>query len=377
MHLLIIFILLSSFIFSQEKTEMLSSINKSYNLLLRETHESRFLTPLSVDFLKSIKELFNANTFVETGTFLGYTTANAAKVFDYVHTIELSKELYEKAGNSLKNYSNVILHLGDSANVLPKLLPLLGGKTVFWLDGHYSGLHAGEQTAIGEETTPILKEITCIQQSIKDAIILVDDIRLFDSTLKLDSNNEFYGNEAPIVLGGYPSLNKVRDLIYKNNQNYKVAVIGDVLLAYPNSSDILPSPIVEACTISRFADELTDYVLNAEKTIAQSEGSEKIFLEKLYQNSANHKLGWGYGIGKHYILWKGLIALNGNDGAEAYDRFKSLDNLQVDNWRIKWYLAQAAFLLHRISETEELLNYVLSRVPGFQDAKELQKLMKK
>ena len=119
--------------------------------------------------------LSGAETFVETGTFMGQTTRWAAEHFTSVHTIERSVELFDRYAPELSALPNVTPHLGDSRTVLPEILEGLGeAPAVHWLDGHWSG----GPTAGEDDECPVLDELTCLASRPQD-IILIDDARLF------------------------------------------------------------------------------------------------------------------------------------------------------------------------------------------------------
>lgn len=122
------------------------------------------------------------DTFVETGTFRGETIFEMSRYFKELHTIELSDELYNAAKNNANSMgiTNIQFHHGDSAVVLPDLVPRLESKgTIFWLDGHFC--HCG--SAQGPKDCPLLEEVEAICTSLKgECIIIIDDVRLFEIT---------------------------------------------------------------------------------------------------------------------------------------------------------------------------------------------------
>lgn len=121
-------------------------------------------------------------TFVETGTYVGNTVKNIQPYFKNIHTIEISKTLYDRFFREHPKYENVNIHLGDSVQILPNLLKKFNNsqKCVFWLDGHFS--HCG--TSKGEKDVPLLEECKLINTFYKSdvGIILIDDFRLFGIT---------------------------------------------------------------------------------------------------------------------------------------------------------------------------------------------------
>ena len=113
---------------------------------------------------------------METGTFMGSTTAKAADIFQEVHSIELSQDLYQRALDQFQGRGNVTLYQGDSAQILPSILTANKEKILLLLDAHYS---AGV-TARGKTNTPIFDELRAIKASKKkNVVVLIDDIRNF------------------------------------------------------------------------------------------------------------------------------------------------------------------------------------------------------
>jgi hypothetical protein len=118
-------------------------------------------------------------TWIETGTYLGETTAVLSTVAKIVYSIEPEPSLFSNAEQKFKNTSNVKIIKGLSEDVLPQLLPAISGDICFWLDGHYS---AGI-TFKGPQDTPIIDELAVIGRAITNAckfVVMVDDVRCFN-----------------------------------------------------------------------------------------------------------------------------------------------------------------------------------------------------
>jgi hypothetical protein len=121
-------------------------------------------------------------TWVETGTFLGETTALLARAARHVYTIEPADALYERAAKRFARTVNVTVLHKTSEAAFDALLPTLSGPVNFWLDGHFS---AGA-TYQGGNDTPIREELRAISRNlarISPVCVLVDDIRCFDPAL--------------------------------------------------------------------------------------------------------------------------------------------------------------------------------------------------
>ena len=302
--------------------------------------------------------MFQLNVFVETGTFMGDTVAAAVPVFGEIHTIELSPELAQKAFGRFEGVGKVRVHHGDSADRLLEILQQASGAPLIWLDGHYSeGV-----TARGRGNTPVIEELKSIDRSgIANAVILIDDLRLFDLRAPLAGD--------PASLGGYPSVQELYRLVGTMKQNYQLFVYGDVALILPASTGVQVSPLVMALTISRMFDGSNlpiEEVLAAEGVIAATRGSERDALRQLTQ-SRSVRTTEGYGLGLHYRLWEGLADL-GEDAAAAEQEFAAVIKLGFAHWRARWYLAQACAALGKTTEMRGLLAEVLASNPGFAPA---------
>ena len=161
------------------------------------------------------------NYWIETGTFKGRTTNFLSAHNLYVHSIEPSQYYYNFARNRLMNKSNVQIHFGTSKDTLKKILSLLDdnralgkgshlGKSVFFLDGHFSG-----GLTFMDSGSPILEELEIIDQhygpNFADVCILIDDARLFK-------------NNTP----GYPSLDFIKSWAFE--RGFSVKTVKDIIV---------------------------------------------------------------------------------------------------------------------------------------------------
>lgn len=146
------------------------------------------------------------STFVETGTYLGKTTALLAETCERVVTIEVDPTLYERAAELFRERPGIEVLLGDSGELLPKVLETLTGPTLFWLDGHYSmGV-----TGMGATTAPIELELRAVlDHPVKEHVIVIDDARMFRGR------------------GGYPTLRRVAAMVATTP--YSMAVYSDLI----------------------------------------------------------------------------------------------------------------------------------------------------
>lgn len=164
---------------------------------------------------KAIRDLareFGLKTLVETGTYYGDMVEAMRFSFHHIYSIELSRELYQKARERFSGDRRISLIQGDSGVELGTLVPTLEGPALFWLDGHYS---AGV-TAKGDKETPIFEELTHILGSPeKRHVILIDDARCF-------------GTDP-----AYPSLAELYEFIKGKRPEVRITVSGDAIRITP------------------------------------------------------------------------------------------------------------------------------------------------
>lgn len=153
----------------------------------------------------------------ETGTFLGKGTRYLAENFSRVVTIELSEELHSEARASFAESANIECLLGNSAEVLARILPSYPATDAafFFLDAHWSGdqsvdwansrwkgyrqntAHLGASSKpSGPEQCPLLEELTVIAREWKGpAYILIDDTRNIPAEGPGKKNFAFVGED--------------------------------------------------------------------------------------------------------------------------------------------------------------------------------------
>ncbi len=166
-----------------------------------------------VELIQCVAKKYKYKYFVETGTYLGKTSAALSKNFEKIYTVELDKNLYLKSQQKLKKLSNVNCFNDDSENFLKTNINQFDKKTIFFLDAHYSG--PGTSNQKGE--TPCVKELSEISKSfIKDHIIIIDDISDFSQS------------------GNGQKLSEIISLIENISSNYKFYCDYDMLFALPN-----------------------------------------------------------------------------------------------------------------------------------------------
>ena len=133
---------------------------------------------------------------VETGTFLGDTTAFLAERCPRVITIEVDPDLAARGGhdsstNRASGCSRVTaVHCWADCCMTSTSLRC-SGSTATSL-----GPHEGVQTARGRTDTPLLEELKALAdwKHVKDSVVLIDDARL-------------------IGVGDYPSFDEIREVV--------------------------------------------------------------------------------------------------------------------------------------------------------------------
>lgn len=303
---------------------------KSADIIFMRSRDPENMS-LEESYIKMIARASKASIIVETGTYKGDSTEKMAAHFKHVHTIELGSELHEAAKQRFIHNKNVRLYQGDSAQVLPRIIKQLKGKIVFFLDAHFSLF----DTACGSENTPIISELEIIKKAgIKDSFIIIDDIRMFYKAPTTAGNT---------FIEGYPTVNNLVEKILEINSSYKIAIVYDTLIAFPDSDAITVSPVVKAITMSRlYAHDnyLIDDILAAELCIAKSQNKENETVIDLAQRWLEQ---WSYGtaISQHLALWAGLICMEQEEYPKAAAYFDDAKKRGLNHWRLDWYMIMA------------------------------------
>jgi hypothetical protein len=164
------------------------------------------MPPIDNVFLKLLKDDYTQyNCFIETGTLHGDTTFALEPHFNKLYTIEFSEKYYNITKNRYSgNKINFIL--GDSAVIFESLLPNITDKCIFFLDGHCCGGDSGRS----QKDCPLDEEITHINNLFtNDAIIIIDDFRLFGKMFEQDWTKI---NKEKLLNILKPRINKVYHL---------------------------------------------------------------------------------------------------------------------------------------------------------------------
>ncbi|GAB5411424.1 MAG: hypothetical protein ChlgKO_05380 [Chlamydiales bacterium] len=311
--------------------------NSSYKILTKENGT------LPLEFLRKMQKDFEVDTFIETGTYSGTTTARAAKVFSTVHTIEIHPPLYYKTKKRLRHLKNVHFILGDSVATIMNYHNMCDGKAILWLDAHSSGGGTGGTPGLNV----VVKELEVLHKlNIDNSIMLIDDLR---GMYHLDKRQ----NE---------SIRGVVKQIENLPGDYCFYSLGDIGFAFNREyhPNIQVSDLVKATTISRLYDgteESLPEVLLAEKLIMESSATEEgRALVRNERTFASSKHPGGEVI---YVLWGGLQKLGSRKYREAAQKFEIALNNHCDHWRVKEYLATAYEKMGKRKKAQQLRQSIL------------------
>ena len=165
-----------------------------------------------INRIKRIGREFGCQTLLETGTFYGQTVYATRNSFERVLSIEVYEPLYRYNLRQFADVDNVLLFLGDSALLLPKMIRHAEGRILYWLDGHYSGQGTGK----GNDECPIFEELIQIKKLNRQTdCILIDDKRLFG------------------IDPAYPALSEIEAALRAINPHYTIFYESDCILALP------------------------------------------------------------------------------------------------------------------------------------------------
>lgn len=148
---------------------------------------------------------------VETGTYLGDFIAHMLRSVQTIYSIEISASLYEKARMRFHASSKVHLILGDTREMLPRILEQVDKPCLFWVDAHRSGgITAGSQVE-----SPVMEEVR---------VILTHALRhRLDHLVIIDDAKDFVG------IGGYPTISAISSLVKGFGERWTVKVSDDMI----------------------------------------------------------------------------------------------------------------------------------------------------
>ena len=139
-------------------------------------HNDQFMMKIMINCLK------NAQYFIETGLYLGYTSYFVAKNFINIkcYSCEINPEFYNIALNNIENLNNLKTELIKSPEALYNLNNIYDNNIftdyiIFWIDAHWY------------IDCPLNSEINYITSNFKKFTIFIDDFLIpYDKTFTND-----------------------------------------------------------------------------------------------------------------------------------------------------------------------------------------------
>ena len=168
-----------------------------------------------------LKRLFVANNceaFVETGTSYGETTRFMSRISKLCLTCEPAEDLYRFNVRRNRNITNIRIWNAASENCFFQMIEAVSGRPLFFLDGHYSG----PGTSLTDWYSPILRELDMLKGRVADAVVVIDDVRLFGSV-----QNELAQSYEP----GYPDLSVTISKLKEALPGNAIRILGDCLVS--------------------------------------------------------------------------------------------------------------------------------------------------
>ena len=164
------------------------------------------------------KDAFGLKTFVETGTNRAATAVWASSHFPRVITIEGQEALYESARAANRDKPQIEFLLGNSGELLGRVLESLTEPALLWLDAHYSG---GDTFGAGAEC-PLLDELAAVNRARHPHVVLIDDARFFLAPAPPGHNNK-----------DWPGLLEVASALSAGSAPRFAVVHDDIIVAVP------------------------------------------------------------------------------------------------------------------------------------------------
>ncbi len=200
-------------------SKLVNSSKSRIEILLWRLNGKKTLTPHKIKqnhIIQKAKEN-DLKILVETGTYRGDMVHAQLKHFETIYSIELDTLLWENAVKRFENSKNVHILNGDSGKVLSQVVPNLHKKSLFWLDGHYSG----GITAKGELNCPIFEELRNIFNSSLNHYVIIDDARLF------------------IGMDDYPTIDELTKFITNLNKNSSLYIFDDLIFIQTENNSLI------------------------------------------------------------------------------------------------------------------------------------------
>lgn len=137
--------------------------------------------------IKSFVNDYGVNYFVETGTGLGVSLEYVLQFeFSRIFSIEIVKELYDKAKEKFKNNNCTLINDNSKDGLTHILNNIEKGGILFWLDAHFPGADFGltsyDSTTDGETRIPLESELRAIVnvRDVSGDVFVIDDLRIYE-----------------------------------------------------------------------------------------------------------------------------------------------------------------------------------------------------
>lgn len=166
-----------------------------------------------------LRDTFEVDVFVETGTNQAETAVWASERFERVITIEAHGPFYQRATESFGDRKNIQFLKGDSRTHIKNLLASLTKPAIFWLDAHW----CGEHTFGKNEECPVVGELELLNTSKVPHIVLIDDARLFLAP-----------PPVPHDASHWPDITTICEILSKGDKKRYVVVHEDVIIGIPD-----------------------------------------------------------------------------------------------------------------------------------------------
>ena len=153
----------------------------------------------SLEVINKIRDYFQVDEFIETGTFKGINAKLQSKNFKRVFTCEKEEKYFDIAYDKLKDCNNIGLYLQDSSKFLKKFTPN-GKNRIFYLDAHFYDKNLKQKFVVIDELRAL--------KGFGDCIIIIHD---FDNGL------------GHINYDGQPlNLRLIYKYLMEVNKNFKI-----------------------------------------------------------------------------------------------------------------------------------------------------------
>lgn len=138
-----------------------------------------------IGLVRAVCEELNINTqdyktIIETGSYKGDGAFFCSQVFENVHSIELSQDLYKFCLEKYKNVKNLHFYNGNSPDEIKKIILKIDHNYILFLDAHGSGGDTTFHNNYGRYGTPIIEELESVKNKQPD-VIIIDDYRDYQS----------------------------------------------------------------------------------------------------------------------------------------------------------------------------------------------------